>query len=74
MAFTDPPLTTIQQPVDAIAQAAVRALVEEIGGSPAARTELLFTPELVVRKSTGSGPKIRAAAVLAQRNQADHPV
>jgi DNA-binding LacI/PurR family transcriptional regulator len=73
-AFTHPPLTTIQQPVDAIAQATVRALVEEIGGAPAPRTELLFTPELVVRNSTSSGPKIRAPAVLAPQNQAQHPV
>jgi LacI family transcriptional regulator, repressor for deo operon, udp, cdd, tsx, nupC, and nupG len=64
-AFTDPPLTTIQQPVDAIAQAAVRSLVEEIGGAPPTGTELLFTPELIVRNSTSSGPQIRAAIHLS---------
>lgn len=31
IAFTDPPLTTIRQPVPAMGQAAVRALLEEIG-------------------------------------------
>ncbi|QKW05059.1 LacI family DNA-binding transcriptional regulator [Streptomyces sp. NA04227] len=52
IAFTDPPLTTIRQPVQAIGQAAVRALLEEIDGTPAPYGEFLFLPELVVRGST----------------------
>ena len=60
MAFTDPPLTTIQQPMDAISQAAVRALIEEIDGAAGPRTELLFTPELIVRNSTSSNPASRS--------------
>ena len=37
MAFTDPPLTTIRQAVEAMGDAAVRALLDEIGGEgPAA--------------------------------------
>ncbi|MFD4630598.1 LacI family DNA-binding transcriptional regulator [Streptomyces sp. NPDC058284] len=55
IAFTDPPLTTIRQPVQAMGQAAVRALLEEIGGTPAPHGEFVFMPELVVRGSTGSG-------------------
>lgn len=35
IAFTDPPLTTIRKPVPAMGQAAVRTLLEEIGGTPA---------------------------------------
>ncbi|NGO68205.1 substrate-binding domain-containing protein [Streptomyces boncukensis] len=53
--FTDPPLTTVRQPVTAMGQAAVRALLEEIGGTPAPHTEFVFLPELVVRGSTASG-------------------
>ena len=56
IAFTDPPLTTVRQPVAAMGHAAVSALVAEISGTPAARTELLFHPELIVRGSTGSAP------------------
>jgi DNA-binding LacI/PurR family transcriptional regulator len=56
IAFTDPPLTTIRQPVTAMGQAAVRALLEEIGGTPAPHSEFVFHPELVVRGSTGSAP------------------
>jgi LacI family repressor for deo operon, udp, cdd, tsx, nupC, and nupG len=68
IAFTDPPLTTIRKPVQPMGQAAVRALLEEIGGalpvtSPeAARaplySEFVFLPELVVRGSTASAPGV----------------
>ncbi|MFC7217567.1 LacI family DNA-binding transcriptional regulator [Streptomyces polyrhachis] len=62
VAFTDPPLTTIRQPVTAMGQAAVRALLEEIGGTPAPHSEFVFMPELVVRGSTAAVPRARAAA------------
>lgn len=55
IAFTDPPLTTVRQPVQAMGQASVRTLLEEIGGTPAPHSEFLFMPELVVRGSTASG-------------------
>ncbi|GGS09390.1 HTH-type transcriptional regulator MalR [Streptomyces aureoverticillatus] len=55
IAFTDPPLTTIRQPVQAMGQATVRTLLEEIGGTPAPHSEFVFLPELVVRGSTASG-------------------
>ncbi len=56
IAFTEPPLTTIRQPVVAMGRAAVDALVSEIGGTPVSRAELLFHPELVVRESTHTAP------------------
>ncbi|MGW0350937.1 LacI family DNA-binding transcriptional regulator [Streptomyces anthocyanicus] len=59
IAFTDPPLTTIRQPVHAMGQAAVRAVLEEIGGTPAPHTEFMFMPELVVRGSTTAAPITR---------------
>ena len=60
IAFTDPPLTTVRQPVQAMATAAVGALIEEIHEraqgrqTPPQRTEFVFQPELVVRGSTGA--------------------
>lgn len=51
--FTNPPLTTVRQNVAAMSEAAVRALVDEIAGTPATRAEYVFRPELVVRGSTG---------------------
>ncbi|MEU4211345.1 LacI family DNA-binding transcriptional regulator [Streptomyces sp. NPDC026206] len=62
IAFTDPPLTTIRQPVQSMGQAAVGALLEEIGGTPAPHSEFVFLPELVVRGSTASAPGARTRA------------
>jgi LacI family transcriptional regulator, repressor for deo operon, udp, cdd, tsx, nupC, and nupG len=56
-AFTDPPLTTVRQAVQAMGAAAVRALLDEITGVPAPRAEYVFRPELVVRGSTGAAPR-----------------
>jgi LacI family transcriptional regulator, repressor for deo operon, udp, cdd, tsx, nupC, and nupG len=56
MAFTDPPLTTIRQPVAAMSQLVVQTLVEKIGGHETPSGEYLFAGELVVRGSTGPAP------------------
>ncbi len=53
MEFTDPPMTTVRQPVQAMALAAVQSLLDEVRGHTTPRTEFLFRPELVVRNSTG---------------------
>ena len=53
MGSVDPPLTTVRQPIEAMGRAAVAALVAQIGGADAVSDELLFEPELVVRRSTG---------------------
>jgi len=56
IAFTDPPLTTVRQPVVSMGKAAVSALIAEIAGQRVSRTELLFHPELIVRSSTAPVP------------------
>jgi alanine racemase len=56
IAFTDPPLTTVRQAVDAMGAAAVQALMDEVNGTPAPRDEFVFRPELIVRGSTTSAP------------------
>lgn len=56
IAFTDPPLTTLRQPVSAMAVAGVRALIDEINGQGAPHSEFMFQPELVVRGSTAAPP------------------
>jgi LacI family repressor for deo operon, udp, cdd, tsx, nupC, and nupG len=61
IAFTDPPLTTLRQPVSAMSVAAVRALVDEIDGQGAPHSEYVFRPELVVRESTGAVPRTARA-------------
>ncbi|WP_127503278.1 LacI family DNA-binding transcriptional regulator [Actinoplanes solisilvae] len=65
IAFTDPPLTTLRQPVTAMAVAAVRSLMDEINGHGAPHSEYLFRPELVVRDSTAKAPSRRDQPVDA---------
>ena len=55
LSFTDPPLSTLRQPVASMGQAAVDLLLQSIQGR-AQTTELRFAPELIVRGSTGSAP------------------
>ena len=52
MMCTDPPLTTIRQPIEAMGRAAVKLLSSQIDGTMATAESLLFEPELVVRGST----------------------
>jgi DNA-binding LacI/PurR family transcriptional regulator len=52
MNCTEPPLTTVRQPIEAMGRAAVELLNAQIGGSSVTPEELLFEPELVVRGST----------------------
>jgi DNA-binding LacI/PurR family transcriptional regulator len=58
---TDPPLTTIRQPIEPMGRAAVALLVNQMETLVAHHEELLFEPELVVRNSTGPAP-VRASA------------
>jgi DNA-binding LacI/PurR family transcriptional regulator len=57
MNHTDPPLTTVRQPIEALGRAAVTLLVNQIDGLTVPPDELLFKPDLVVRGSTGPAPR-----------------
>ncbi|MBV1851538.1 LacI family DNA-binding transcriptional regulator [Catellatospora tritici] len=70
MACTDPPLTTVRQPIEAMGQAAVALLISEIAGNTVPADELLFETELVVRGSTGSGAAVPSRQVPAQAARA----
>ncbi|MEU2655786.1 LacI family DNA-binding transcriptional regulator [Streptomyces sp. NPDC007325] len=62
MSCTDPPLTTVRQPVAAMTRTALDLLDAQLRGAAVHPGELLFEPELVVRASTarpavrGNGP------------------
>jgi DNA-binding LacI/PurR family transcriptional regulator len=56
MMCTDPPLTTIRQPIEAMGRAAVNLLSSQIDGTVTTAERLLFEPELVVRGSTAPAP------------------
>lgn len=53
---TDPPLTTVRQPIQSMGSSAVALLVNQMEKVIAHPEELLFEPELVVRGSTGPAP------------------
>jgi DNA-binding LacI/PurR family transcriptional regulator len=57
MNCTDPPLTTVRQPIEAMGRAAVELLNAQVGGGSVPAEELLFEPELVVRGSTAQAPR-----------------
>ena len=54
MSFTDPPLTTVRQPIESIGRAAVEILVGQIEGARTSAEELFFEPEIVARGSTAN--------------------
>ena len=56
MTFTDPPLTTIRQPIEPMCRTAIELLVSQVAGTGLTHRELLFEPELVVRGSTAPPP------------------
>jgi len=58
MNCTDPPLTTVRQPIESMGKAAVALLVNQVENVSVYPEELLFEPELVVRGSTGPAPPI----------------
>jgi DNA-binding LacI/PurR family transcriptional regulator len=65
MNCTDPPLTTVRQPIESMGKAAVALLVNQMEGMAVYPEELLFEPELVVRGSTGPAPAPSAAVPSA---------
>jgi len=52
MNSTDPPLTTVRQPIEPMGRMIIELLMAQLGGSAVAPDEYLFEPELVVRGST----------------------
>jgi DNA-binding LacI/PurR family transcriptional regulator len=60
MNCTDPPLTTVRQPIESIGKAAVSMLTSQIEGGAVAAEELFYEPELVVRGSTGPNDRSRS--------------
>ncbi|MEU9200650.1 LacI family DNA-binding transcriptional regulator [Streptomyces sp. NPDC048332] len=57
MVATEPPLTTARQPIQAMAAAAVAALVAQIDGHASANDLMMFDTELIVRGSTAARPR-----------------
>lgn len=52
MAYTDPPLTTVRQPVEHISEHAVQVLLAQVSGQAFGTSEYRVRPDLVVRSTT----------------------
>jgi LacI family transcriptional regulator len=52
--YANPPLTTVHQPIYEIGQRLARMLIGLIQGQPPAESQLVLTPALVIRESSGS--------------------
>jgi DNA-binding LacI/PurR family transcriptional regulator len=59
MNCTEPPLTTVRQPIEPMGRMVIELLNGQISGTPVTHDELLFEPELVVRGSTGPAAAAR---------------
>ncbi len=53
---TDPPLTTLKQPIYDTAQRLVEMLLKRIAGEPIAESHIILQPELIIRESTNFLP------------------
>ena len=53
MNCTDPPLTTVRQPIEPMGRMVIELLTRQMAGAAVTHDELRFEPELVVRGSTG---------------------
>jgi DNA-binding LacI/PurR family transcriptional regulator len=53
MSCTEPPLTTVRQPIESMGRTVIELLMAQISGAAEPGDELLFEPELVLRGSTG---------------------
>jgi LacI family transcriptional regulator len=54
-----PPLTTIHQPIYQIATTITSMLIRILEGKPLEQEQVLLTPKLIVRESTGIAPEVR---------------
>jgi DNA-binding LacI/PurR family transcriptional regulator len=65
MNCTDPPLTTVRQPIEPMGRMVIELLVGQIDGVAMPRDEFFFEPELVVRGSTGPAAERVAGGATA---------
>jgi DNA-binding LacI/PurR family transcriptional regulator len=57
MSCTEPPLTTVRQPIEPMGRMIIELLMAQLNGSTVSPDEYLFEPELVVRGSTARAPE-----------------
>jgi LacI family transcriptional regulator len=65
-AFQNPPLTTVRQPLGEMGETAARTLLRRLVGEDSP-PEIMISPQLVVRGSTGPAPDGRSSGGTARR-------
>ena len=73
MNCTDPPLTTVRQPIEAIGKTAVALLASSMEGAKVAPEELFYEPELVVRAPPRGPASPPTTDGLARRRRRHRP-
>jgi DNA-binding LacI/PurR family transcriptional regulator len=56
MNCTEPPLTTVRQPIEAMGKMVIELLMRQMSSEQSVGDEVFFAPELVVRGSTAPAP------------------
>ena len=56
MNCTEPPLTTVRQPIEAMGKMVIELLMRQMSSEQWVGDEVFFAPELVVRGSTAPAP------------------
>ncbi|KRC63143.1 MalR repressor protein [Agromyces sp. Root81] len=56
--FADPPLTSVRQPIERLAEAVVPVMTRLVKHRAVHRGELFFEPELIIRSSTAAPPGV----------------
>jgi DNA-binding LacI/PurR family transcriptional regulator len=64
--FLRPPLTTLHQPIDELAQQIVQLLIAEIGKNSIAERQILLAPTLIVRESSSQPIKRPSASKVSR--------
>ncbi len=65
--YTDPPLTTLEQPIEQMARRMVEMLVAQLDGAPAAGLAEVWPARLIARRSDGPVPPARTSTLRATR-------
>jgi DNA-binding LacI/PurR family transcriptional regulator len=61
MNCTEPPLTTVRQPIESMGRMIIELLMRQMTSDNAHGDELMFAPELVARASTSRPPSVHSA-------------
>jgi LacI family transcriptional regulator len=70
--YTDPPLTTFEQPIARMAQRMVEMLLALLDGADASQFHDIWEPRLIVRRSDGPAPKTIRPAGGRRANGGKH--